>query len=214
MFSKLGDVVEVEVENRMIWVQVCRSKVELDMCPDDNRKGRGLPPHMVSFNFSTSCGCLYQFYYHSNSGISTNRFIILISQVSHLFDNPQRVSWQNNSLTTLVEAVSSDVLELSVPPQGIRQQMSPFWPIATMCEFRILSCDFTTGRKSHICTMWESTFDDSFSCGFTTGCEFLTFTTPFLLQLASMCDLTICWGHTGKAAKPENPESPVFVPSP
>ena len=40
------------------------------------------------------------------------------------------------------------------------------------------------------------------------------FYNPFLLQLASMCDLTICWGHAGRAAKPENPESPVFVPSP
>ena len=50
---------------------------------------------------------------------------------------------------------------------------------------------------------------------FTTGCEFHTFTTLFLLQMASMCDLTICWGHVGtEAAKLENPESPVFVPSP
>ena len=41
------------------------------------------------------------------------------------------------------------------------------------------------------------------------------FYNPFLLQLASMCDLTICRGHVGtEATKPENPESPVFVPSP
>ena len=39
---------------------------------------------------------------------------------------PQRVSWQNNSLTTVVEAVSSDVLKLRVPPKEISQQMSPF----------------------------------------------------------------------------------------
>ena len=37
----------------------------------------------------------------------------------------------------------------------------------------------------------------------------------FLLQLASMCVLTICWGHVGiEAAKPENPDSPVFIPNP
>ena len=35
---------------------------------------------------------------------------------------PQRVSFgKNNSLTTVVEVVSSDILELRVPPQGIVQ---------------------------------------------------------------------------------------------
>ena len=36
---------------------------------------------------------------------------------------------------------------------------------------------------------------------------------PFRLQLASMCVLTIRWGHVGiEAAKPENPDSPFFMP--
>ena len=39
------------------------------------------------------------------------------------------------------------------------------------------------------------------------------FYNPFLLQLASMCNLTICWGHVGtEATKLENPESPSWSP--
>ena len=45
------------------------SKVELDICPDDNRKERGFPPHMVSSNFPPHVGFIkiFFFYGHVNS---------------------------------------------------------------------------------------------------------------------------------------------------
>ena len=50
--------------------------------------------------------------------------------------------------------------------------------------------------------------DDSFPVVLRQDAKF-TLLLLFLLQLASMCVLTICWGHVGiEAAKPENPEYP------
>ena len=66
-----------------------------------------------------------------------NRFIKLIPQISHQFDNPQRISSQNNSLTTVVEAVSSDVRELRVLRKGISQLMSPFGQLQPCVNFAL-----------------------------------------------------------------------------
>ena len=42
---------------------------------------------------------------------------------------------KNNSLTTVVVAVSSDVLELIVPPKGICQQVLPFGQLQPCVNF-------------------------------------------------------------------------------
>ena len=62
-------------------------------------------------------------------------FITLIPLISTKSITPQRISWQNNSLTTVVEAVSSDVLGLIVPPKGISQQMPPFGQLQPCVNF-------------------------------------------------------------------------------
>ena len=87
---------------------------------------------------------------HHLMWISFYHFIAIISQISTkslYYSNStdflinlitlQRVSWQNNSLTTVVEVVSSDVLELRVPPKGISQQMSPFGQLQPCVNFAL-----------------------------------------------------------------------------
>ena len=220
----------------MIWYQVCRSKVELDQCPDDNRKGRGLPPMWFLSNFSTTFGFLYQNFMAMwipnhlsvNMGISFIKFlwpceflitfllIPLIFTTTATMITPQRVSFgKNHSLTTVVEAVSSDVLELRVPPQGIIQQMSPWanrnnvWifhmTFITLWFYNRTQISYPYHVGTPLCSMTPFLW-------FYDRMRNSQFYDSYWLQLASMCNLTICWGHPGKAAKPENPESSVFVP--
>ena len=147
----------------MIRYQVCHSKVRSTCVQCDNRKGRGIPSHMVSWLL-----------YDSN--------LILLNL---LLITPPAHSWQYNSLTTLVEAAPLMFASSGPPKRDCPADVTSLLIIA-VCEF----CSFMT------LFLW-----------FAKGREFHTFTTfTFLLSIAPICDLTICWGHVGiEAAKPENP---------
>ena len=58
----------------MIGSQVCRSKVGLDMCPDDNRKGRGFLPE----DFFQFLHLMWISFYHFITD-----FITIVSQIFH-----------------------------------------------------------------------------------------------------------------------------------
>ena len=99
-----------------------------------------------------------------------NRFIRLIPQISHQFDNPQSVSWQNNSLTTVIEAVSSDVRKLRDPQTDV-----------TRMRWMSLFLRFTTGCESHTLAMCEFRIDDSLPAIYNRK-QIPHFYNPFLLQ--------------------------------
>ena len=84
------------------------------------------------------------------------------------------------------------------------------WQIATMCEFRICPLIYNRTQFPHLYHVGNPHFVTLFPVVLRQDANFSPYH-PFQLQLASMCVLTICWGHVGiEAAKPENPDSPIF----
>ena len=104
---------------------------------------------------------------------------MLIPQISHQFDNPQRIPG-NTTLSRLWLKRSLLMFASSESPQkGLANR-----------------CHHLANRNhvgiSHLMTLFLRFYNRM---------RIPHFYYPFLLQLASMCDLTICWGHVGNRGR-------------